>query len=64
MLGYLTCRPAGSVFSSRTIFALAGFAVAAWAPLVPHVKTGLALSHARCRIIFYSWARARFAAWR
>ncbi len=46
MLGYLTCRPAGSVFSSRTIFALAGFAVAAWAPLVPHVKTGLALSHA------------------
>lgn len=38
-------RPAGTIFSARAIFALAGFAVAAWAPLVPHVKAELNLSY-------------------
>ncbi len=46
MLTLRAGRPAGTVFSARAVFALAGFAVAAWAPLVPHVKTGLNLSAA------------------
>ncbi len=45
MLGFNANRPAGTIFSSRALFALAGFAVAAWAPLVPHVKAELQLSH-------------------
>ncbi|MBO8416473.1 MAG: hypothetical protein IAB19_08850 [Proteobacteria bacterium] len=40
-----TKRPAGTIFSARALFALAGFAVAAWAPLVPYVKAELNLSH-------------------
>lgn len=39
-------RPAATVFSARAVFALAGFAVAAWAPLAPHVKAELNLTHA------------------
>ena len=38
-------RPAGTVFAARAAFALAGFAIASWAPLVPYIKEELSLTH-------------------
>lgn len=42
---FFTNRPAGTVFAARAAFTLAGFSIAAWAPLVPFIKQALNLSH-------------------